>query len=238
MRVGNRILDALDGPELESFMRLLTPVRLERRDVIGAPGERLADVYFPRGCVLSSTLATSAGVEVEVAAVGSEGFYPMTALAGTEPGVHRTVCQVAGAAYRIPAEDFVARVGSQGPLLLAAQRFAQSCLHLMSQSVACNRLHPLVERSARWLLALHDRVPGDELRITREYFSVMLGVRFPAGDVAARALRDAGLIAYGRSAITVLDRSGLEAASCECYAALAPTSGESGRTKRRRTPSR
>jgi CRP-like cAMP-binding protein len=220
MTTGNRILDALSDDVFAETSQRLELVRLKVHDVIFVPGERFSDVYFPTSCVLSTTIVTDEGDEVEIATVGLEGFDPVAILLGGDRSPYRTVCQVPGEAYRMPLDAFLGAVERHDALRSQARRFAQGFLQFMSQSIACNRLHPLIERCARWLLMTHDRVRGDELRLTQEYLAVMLGVRRPAVNVAARTLQNAGLIRYSRGAITVLDREGLESASCECYAAV------------------
>jgi hypothetical protein len=248
MRAGNRILDALDGRDFKAFVRRLDLARFELRDVIRAPGEFITEVYFPRSCVFSSTYSSNQGAEVEIAAVGCEGFDPMLALLGTGPGAHRTVCQVAGEAYRISLAEFAECLGKYESLLVQSRRFAQGLVQFMGQSVACNRLHSLIERCARMLLAIHDRALRSEISVTREYVSVALGANLHAVEIAARALRDAGFVTYARGSIAVLDRAGLEEAACECYGAtssayerllgtpLATTSAETVRTTHRRRP--
>ncbi len=220
MPSGNRILDAVVVREFRELEPFLEHVNLKVHDVLFVPDERFVDVYFPTSCVLSTTIVTDEGDEVEIATVGLEGFDPVALLVGSERSPYRTVCQVPGEAFRMPLDTFVDALERHGSLRSQARRFAQGFLQFMSQSIACNRLHPLIERCARWLLMTHDRVRGDELRLTQEYLAVMLGVRRPAVNVAARTLQNAGLIAYRRGAITVLDREGLESASCECYAAV------------------
>jgi CRP-like cAMP-binding protein len=218
---GNRILDALPDADAESFRSRVARVDLSLHDVVYAPGKRYADVHFPITCVLSTTVVTSDGDEVEVATIGLEGFDPVAVLVGTEESPYRTVCQVPGASYRMPLDAFLACLDEFPALRTRARAFGQGFLQFTSQSIACNRLHPLLERCARWLLMTHDRVPGDEFALTQEYLAVMLGVHRPAVNVAARTLAAAGLIAYRRGSITVLDREGLESASCECYAVVA-----------------
>jgi CRP-like cAMP-binding protein len=220
VRTGNRLLDACSDDEFAALSSKLVPLALELDDVVRVPGEPYAHAYFPVNCVLSSTIVMNDGNEVEIATVGSEGFDPMALLIGGERSAHRTVCQISGDAYRLPRETFEDAVERFPGLRDRARRFAKGFLDFMGQSIACNRLHPLLERCARWLLMAHDRVEGDLLSLTQEYLAVMLGVRRPAVNVAARTLAAAGLITYRRGAITILDREGLEAAACECYATV------------------
>ncbi|MBD5634120.1 MAG: Crp/Fnr family transcriptional regulator [Candidatus Eremiobacteraeota bacterium] len=220
VQTGNRLLDGLEAVELEALAPRLGRVKLKLHDVICVPGERFTDVYFPVNGVLSTTIVTDEGDEVEIATVGLEGFDPVVVLLGADRSAYRTVCQVAGESYRLPVDVFMESLQRFASLRTRSHRFAQAFLQFMSQSIACNRLHPLIERAARWLLITHDRVRGDDVRLTQEYLAVMLGVRRPAVNVAARTLQEAGVIRYRRGSISVLDREGLEAASCECYATV------------------
>jgi hypothetical protein len=223
MLTGNVILDELQGSDRESFLALLEKIELNVRDVV-APAESLLEtVIFPMTCVLSTTSIMQSGDEVEVAGIGYEGFFPLGILLGAKTCENQTVCQVAGEAMRIGAAEFRSAFDRFPSLRTLTQRFAQGALTLMSQSIACNRLHPLLERCARWLLVMDDRVRGEEFRITQEYLAIMLGVRRPAVSVAAQTLQHAGLISYRRGTMKVVDRAGLEASSCECHRVVART---------------
>jgi len=128
--------------------------------------------------------------------------------------------QIAGPLYRIRATDFVHVLHDDPALLRRVLRFAQSSLDTTAQYSACNRLRATTERCARWLLLAHDRVVGDYVMLTHEYLAVMFGVGRPGVTLAARAMEAAGLIGYRRGTIAILDRTRLEAAACECYAAV------------------
>ena len=220
MSTGNRILDALEGGEVSAFRAGLSLVEMKVHDVTAMPDRRFGDVYFPVSCVLSTTIVTDDGDEVEIATIGFEGFDPMSTLLGQRESPYRTVAQVPGSAYRMPLDTFLDWIERSPSLREVSRNFAQAFLQFLSQSIACNRLHPLAERCARWLLMTHDRVRGQEIRLTQEYLAVMLGVRRPAVTIAAQTLAHAGLITYRRGTIRVVDREGLENASCECYAAI------------------
>jgi CRP-like cAMP-binding protein len=160
----------------------------------------------------------SDGGTVEVGTVGREGMAGLPVLNGAERSPTRVYCQVPPCVCRrVPAAAFVAELKRAGPLQTLAHKYAQANLNLSAQSTACNSLHPVEERLARWLLMTHDRVGGDDLNLTQQIVSEMLGVRRATVTTAAGVLQKAGLIAYRRGRITVLDRGGLEVAACECY---------------------
>jgi hypothetical protein len=217
----NAILDALSSDVRDALLARLERVSLRIGDVLEQPDERFAYAYLPIDCVLSATVVMGDGDEVEIATIGYEGFHPMSVLLGATHSLVRTVCQVPGESYRMPIDDFLRALESYPTFRSQAQRFGQGAIVFMSQSIACNRRHPLIERCARWLLMTHDRVRGNDFRLTQEYLAVMLGVRRPAVSLAAQTLQNAGLIAYRRGSIKVLDREGLEAVSCECYRVVA-----------------
>ncbi len=217
----NAILDALGVETRDALLARLERVSLRIGDVIDQPDERFTYAYLPIDCVLSATVVMGDGDEVEIATIGYEGFHPMSVLLGATHSLIRTVCQVPGESYRMPIDDFVSALRQHAPLRRQAELFGQGAVLFMSQSIACNRRHPLIERCARWLLMTYDRVRGSDFRLTQEYLAVMLGVRRPAVSLAAQTLQNAGLIAYRRGSIKVLDRDGLEAASCECYRIVA-----------------
>ena len=217
----NAILYALSVETRDALLARLERVSLRIGDVIEQPDERFGYAYLPIDCVLSATVVMGDGDEVEIATIGYEGFHPMSVLLGATHSLIRTVCQVPGESYRMPIDDFTQALRQYPTFRAQADLFGQGAIVFMSQSIACNRRHPLLERCARWLLMTHDRVRGADFRLTQEYLAVMLGVRRPAVSLAAQTLQNAGLIAYRRGSIRVLDRAGLEAVSCECYRVVA-----------------
>jgi hypothetical protein len=217
----NAILDALAVETRDALLAGSERVSLRIGDVIDRPDERFTYAFLPIDCVLSATVVMGDGDEVEIATIGYEGFHPMSVLLGATHSLIRTVCQVPGESYRVPIDDFNRALENYEAFRSQARLFGQGAIVFMSQSIACNRRHPLIERCARWLLMTHDRVRGNDFRLTQEYLAVMLGVRRPAVSLAAQTLQNAGLIAYRRGSIKVLDREGLEAVSCECYRVVA-----------------
>jgi CRP-like cAMP-binding protein len=159
----------------------------------------------------------SDGLAVEAGTVGNEGMVGLPLYLGAETSPHRAFSQVPGEALRMRAGDFTAELARQGPLHAVLKRYNQALINQMAYSVACNRLHSVEERMCRWLLMTQDRVGAEQFPLTQEFLAQMLGVRRPSVTVVAGILQKAGLIVYSRGLITIRDRAGLEAASCECY---------------------
>jgi CRP-like cAMP-binding protein len=176
--------------------------------------------YFPLTGEHSVLAVMEDGGAVEVGTVGYEGFSTVEILTGSDRALETVICQIPGETLKIPRSRFMEAIEGDTALRRLTYRYFQAYLALVSQSVACNRLHTTEERFARWLLMNHDRVTGDDIHITQEFLADMLGVHRPSVSLIARAFQQLGLIRYSRGVVTVLDRDGLEAASCECYAAV------------------
>jgi CRP-like cAMP-binding protein len=216
-REENRLLAALPADEYERVIGDFEPVELSARQLLWKAEARLRSVYFPRNCVCSLLMPLSDELPVEAATVGKEGMVGTPVLLGVSSGPAICVVQVAGDALRVDAERVRAWMIGDGALPGLLLRYTQVLHDQTSQSVACNRRHEMEERCARWLLMTHDRVGTDTFTLTHEFLAAMLGVRRASVTVAAGILQKAGLIRYSRGRITVLDRAGLEQASCECY---------------------
>jgi hypothetical protein len=217
-RCGNRLLGTLSDADYSAIAPLLHPARLRARDMACERGRAAAQVYFPCSCVLSVFTFMHNGVAIEAGPIGNEGFAGIDVLLGQPRWTDTTVCQIGGDCMAMPAADFHKATAGETPLRRIVQRFIAVYLSLVTQSVACNRLHNTEERFARWVLMLHDRLGGDEFFLTQEFFAGMLGVHRPSVSVVAAAFQNAGFIRYSRGHIAVLNRRGLEDASCECYA--------------------
>ena len=214
---GNRLLAALPAADAEWLAPHLERVMLVIGQVLAEPGEPFEHVYFPETAVVSVVNRMADGAAVEVGTIGNEGMAGLAAYLDAEASESQTFCQLPGAALRVPAAVVTEAAARRGVRRLL-NRYAQAYLTLVAQGAACNRLHHIEARCARWLLTTHDRVGGaDAFPLKQEFLAVMLGVRRPGVTVAAGALQDAGLIRYRRGGVRVLDRAGLEAASCECY---------------------
>lgn len=213
---GNVLLDALEPADRDRVRPRLEEVALELNDSIYESNTPITHVHFPTRGIISMVSVSDEGT-VEVGTVGREGMAGMPVLLQAEAMATRAFVQVKGASLRMSAPDFQRTLSESAPFARLMFRYAQALFDQVAQSVACNRLHTLEARCARWLLMAHDRVGTDELALKQQFLAEMLGVHRPAVTLAARALQAAGLIRYRRGVITVLDREGLEAASCACY---------------------
>jgi CRP-like cAMP-binding protein len=216
----NHLLAALAGEELGRLVPALEHVAFSLGDVIYEPGARLDHLYFPSSCIVSLVYTMRDGVTAEMGLVGNEGAVGIALLTGGETMPNRAVVQVAGDAFRINARTVLQEFRRGGPLQRSLLLYTQALLTQTCQTAVCNRLHSVEERLCRWILLCHDRLKSNELLMTQEYIANMLGGRRQSVTVAAGRLQDAGLIHYSRGHIRILDRPGLEAAVCECYAVV------------------
>jgi CRP-like cAMP-binding protein len=214
----NRLLRALPADQYGRLLPYLEPVELGNGHMLWQSNSTIHSVYFPRTCVVSLLTPLLNEQPVEAATVGREGVVGTPVVLGARTTSAQALVQVPGTAARMDAERFAGGLrrddGALFPLLL---RYAQALQEQTAQSVACNRRHAIDERCARWLLMTQDRVGQQQFALTQEFLAFMLGVRRASVTVAASTLQRAGLIRYSRGRIAVLDREGLEAASCECY---------------------
>lgn len=215
---GNRLLDKLPEPEYHRISGDLELVDMGLRDMVYERDEPVEYAYFPTSCVLSLVTEMSNGQAVEVATVGNEGMSGLPLFLQTRrTSEHRSFCQIPGESLRIAAEAFLDCIDRAPALRDLLQRYTMTLFAQVAQSSACNRLHPIEQRCARWLLLTHDRVRSDQFPLTQEFLAQMLGVQRTSVNAVAQTLSEAGAISYVRGVITVLDRAKLEAASCECY---------------------
>jgi CRP-like cAMP-binding protein len=217
----NSILGALPAPDRVRLGSALQPVAFDLGDVISEPGRRMDYIYFPTTAVVSSLYTTEDGATAEMGLAGNDGVVGVSLFLGGEAPPNRTVVIVAGDAFRLKATVLREEFAAGGPLQVQLLRYTQSLITQISQTAVCNRLHAVEQRLSRWLLMCHDRVDRDELQMTQEFISNMLGGRRETVTVAAGRLQDAGLIRYARGHITIVDRKGLEDTACECYPAVA-----------------
>lgn len=214
---GNLLLAALSQEDFESLAPHLRLSRMVKSEPVFGRGLPSSHVWFPHEGVISIVAADADGETIEVATVGREGMTGVAQVLGSETMANEAMIQVPGFASRIETAAFRAAVEQAPGLRRTLLRYVLAVMTQMSQNTACNQLHGVNIRCARWLLMTHDRVSGDTFELTHEYLAMMLGVTRPSVSAAAAALKRAGLINYSRGAITVLDRPGLEAMSCECY---------------------
>src|SRR4051812_24589969 len=213
----NRLLAALPIADYEVLAPHITDVTLPNRQVIATRGQPLQHVYFPRGAVLSILVQIDDGQAVEGATVGHEGMLGLAAFLSDGASIEDVVCQVAGESAYIEVDAFRAACERSGPLHEILHRYSLALMGQMTRTAGCNRVHPVEERLARWLLMTHDRVGADTFFLTHEFIAVMLGVRRASVTVAAGILQRVGLIDYRRGRMRILDRSRLQDAACEDY---------------------
>jgi CRP-like cAMP-binding protein len=214
----NRLLAALPADEYRRLLPHLKTVSLKFKQTLQKADEDVHTIYFPGGGVCSVVTVMEDGRMVEVATVGNEGLIGITAFFGDERPSGAAMVQVPEVEAQIMSvASFKKEVERRGPFRDVISRYGQAFVALIMQSSACNSLHPVEQRCARWLLMTHDRVGRDEFALTQEFLAVMLGVRRPTVTIVAGALQKAGLIDYGHKRIIILNRKALEAASCECH---------------------
>ena len=202
----------------------LTRVELELKQVLFDVDRPIEHVYFPEAAVVSILSVMSDGSAVETATVGHEGMVGLPVFLGTDQMSAQAFCQIPGPALRAERDAFSRVLESSPPLVLALQRYTQALFTFLAQNSACNRLHTMSQRCARWLLHTHDRVGAesgrDEFPLTHQFLSQMLGVRRATVTEAMRALHTTGAVSYVRGRVVVRDRAALESAACECYAVI------------------
>lgn len=214
----NRILTALPRKEQRQMTDAMDPVELTYGDVLYEPGRAIRHVYFPTNALVSLLTMVDAHQALEVGLVGREGMLglPLAMEAGVSPV--RALVQGAGGAWRMAAAPFLRALRQSRTLQRELHLYTGRLMAQITQTAACNRFHVVEARLARWLLMTHDRVQTNTFHQTQEILAHMLGVRRVGVTKAARTLQSAKLISYSRGNITILDRKGLERASCSCYA--------------------
>ena len=213
----NHLLAALPDKDYQRLRPNLERVSLSLGEVVYESGGHLDFVYFPTNAVVSLLYTTEDGSTAEMGLTGNDGVVGIALFLGGDTTPNRAVVQVAGGAFRMRAKILQEEFAGGGRLQQLMLRYTQALITQISQTAVCNRLHSVEKRLCRWLLLSHDRVKSDELLMTQEFISNMLGGRRESVTVAAGRLQDAGLINYSRGHISILDRKGLETAVCECY---------------------
>ena len=213
----NRLLLALPSSDLRQLMPELQQIPCERGQVLMDADSPLDQVYFPDSGVVSAVAVYADGSIIEMATIGREGCTSVQAVFGAEISSIRLLVQIPGGAAKMPRTVFTRAMGSMPSFRSLMYAYVQAFLEQVLVSVACNGAHSLKQRLARWLLTMRDRGDDDALQITQNLLAEMLGVQRPTVTNAARELERAGLIARGRRQVSILDRQGLVAESCECY---------------------
>jgi CRP-like cAMP-binding protein len=214
---GNRLLDGLPASAHERLRPHLETVALTFNETIHEPGRQAEYVYFPTTGLISMVASAGNGLSIEIGMVGKEGMFNISSILGDDRPSHGAMVQLAGSALRTTVAVLRREAQAHPELLGLLLRYGQVVLTTAAQTAACNRLHLLEQRCARWLLSAHDRAEDDKFAMTHEFIAMMLGVRRPGVTLAAQSLQASGLITYNHGTVTVIDRKGLEAASCGCY---------------------
>jgi CRP-like cAMP-binding protein len=215
-KTGNHLLDAMPSESFESLQDHLEAVDL----VLGRSVSPDAHVYFPLTGLISVVAVMADGGTVEIGMSGREGMFSISSILCEDAPSDAAMVQLPGRALRIKATLLRQEIEAHSAVRALLLRYTLAFVNAVAQSAACNRLHLLEQRCARWLLACHDRAEGDTFPMTHEFLATMLGVRRPGVTLAARALQEHGLITYNHGTMTVLDREGLEEAACECYGTI------------------
>ncbi len=213
----NHLLAVLPETESERLFPYLEPVQLPLGHALYESGDRLSHVYFPTTAIVSLLYVMENGASAEITVVGNEGVVGIALFMSGETMPNRAVVQSAGQGYRLKGHVLTQEFNRSGALQHLLLRYTLALLTQMAQTAVCNRHHSVDQQLCRWLLLSLDRLPSNELTMTQELIANMLGVRREGVTEAAGKLQKAGLIAYSRGQITVLDRPGLEARVCECY---------------------
>ena len=218
MRPENLLLAALPPDTVARFRRHMRTVDLPTGLVLHRADQLIEDVYFPLDCMISVTVTTAEGRTAEAGAVGSREMVGVNAfMGGRETNQTEYICQSPGAAVKMDARPLLDEFDSIREVRTVLLHFTQAYIAQLSQNVACNRLHTIEQRMARWLLECRDRLQSDDLGMPHEFISQMLGVRRAGVSETAAKLQERGVIEYGRKKLRVINGPGLEGMSCECF---------------------
>ncbi|MBD2247184.1 Crp/Fnr family transcriptional regulator [Nostoc sp. FACHB-888] len=213
----NNLLAVLPAADYERLVPHLKLVPLPLRKVLYEAGEPITQVYFPNKAVVSIITTMEDGSTVEVGLVSNEGIVGMPVILGDNTTTTTAFVQIAGVGMQMDADILKSEFNRGGAIQSLLLRYVQGVYTQIAQAVACNRLHKLERRLARWLLTVSDRLESEEFPLTQEFISHMLGVRRAGVTEAANILSKAGIISYHRGQINILNREALEKTSCECY---------------------
>lgn len=218
--VANHLLRMLSPEAFDVLAGVLTPMPLPFRKILHAPDSPISTVYFVESGMVSFVTPLVDGHALEVGVAGREAMIGVPIALGVEAAATEAMVQIEGSALSMPSAAMKSALAAEPTLLPVLLRYSHAFNTQVSQTAACNGAHRIEERLARWLLTTHDRVDGDDIPLTHELLSIMLGVRRSGVSVTAQTLQRAGLIRYAKGQITILDRHGLEAAACECHAVV------------------
>jgi CRP-like cAMP-binding protein len=216
----NLLLAALPSADYARILPSLTVVPLKLKDILHKPGEPIREVYFPGGGFCSMLTVLEDGGMVEIATIGREGMVGVSAVLDGTPVTSAAMVQgETDTCYRMKVDAFRREIERRGAFHELMAHYTQALFGFVAQSTACNAVHSVEQRLARWLLMARDRMGRDDFPLTQEFASMMLGASRPTVTLIAGTLQKAGLITYHRGHITIVDGQKLEAASCECYRA-------------------
>ncbi len=213
----NWLFKSLPPAEWERLLPFIQPFDMPLGLVLSESGDKMNYVYFPTTAIVSLLYGLENGSSAEIAVVGNEGCVGVAIFMGGQSTLSSSVVQSAGKSYRIKAQAILEEFGKAGPMMHLFLRYTQALITQMSQTAVCNRHHTLDQQFCRWLLLSLDRLTSNDLVMTQELISNMLGVRREGVTEAALKVQKAGLISYSRGHIKILDRKGLEHRTCECY---------------------
>jgi CRP-like cAMP-binding protein len=226
-KYGNLVLAALPGVDYDRIVPSLEVVPLSLKQILHHPGTPVRDIYFPDDGFVSELTVLADGRMVEVATIGREGAVGLLAASG--PVISATMVQAETSnAFRMPAAIFRHEMDQRGPFFDLVSRYRVALVRVVMQSTACNAVHTVEERLARWLLTAQTHLRSDAFPLTQEFVAMMLGTTRPTVSEVAATLQREGLITYRRGLVTIVDRERLEAAACECYAITAAIIGSFG----------
>jgi CRP-like cAMP-binding protein len=224
----NRLLASLPPAAYRRLAGSLKEIQLSNGDVLCQPGASMRHVYFPGECVISLLVVLERDVSLEVGLVGSEGMVGAGAALGSPGTPVRVLVQRAGSAMKCSGSRFAREVKASPALALAVDRHLYCAMATAMQIAACNRTHLLGPRLARWLLMMRDRGASEDLRLTQDLLSKMLGVRRSGVTLAASALQRRGLISYSRGRVRILAPDALRRMACSCYEVIRKLTGSGG----------
>lgn len=213
----NRLLAALPDEEYQRLLPHLEYISLTSEQIIYNPGEAYSHVYFPLEALISLTILMEDGSTVEVGVVNHEGMLGLPVCWGGNSTTTQAIVQISGSAVRMDAQLLKVEFARGGTLQRLLLLYTQALFTQVSQTAACNRLHKIEQRLARWLLTVHDRIQSQEIPLTQEFIAIMLGIRRAGVTEAAGNLQRAGAIRYSRGKIEIVNRDSLEVLACECY---------------------
>lgn len=216
----NHLLAVLPQADYDRLVPRLEPVDLPLGKAVYESGRSFSNVYFPTTSIVSLLYVLESGASAEISVVGNDGVVGIALFMGGESMPNRAIVQSAGMAYRLDGQTLNQEFSRSGAFQHLLMRYTLALFSQMAQTAVCNRHHSVDQQLCRWLLLSHDRLAGDELAMTQELIADMLGVRREGVTEAAGKLQEAGLIHYKRGHITIINRPGLEARVCECYAVV------------------